>query len=204
MKPKVRMKFCGMKKRGDIDFAIQLGVDAIGLIFSEQSPRYLEIDEAKKLLDPLPLFVTIVAVVSNPSLPFLTHIIDSLPIQLLQFHGNESQTFCRQFHLPYIKAIVAKNEHSLLDAMDNYHDAAAILVDSQKEQPQGQPFDWTLIPKERPKPLILAGGLNTDNVEMAIASCRPDAVDVCSGIETLPGMKDPQKMTAFVKACGAL
>jgi phosphoribosylanthranilate isomerase len=203
MKAAVRVKICGMTRQEDITHAIMLGVDAIGLVFYEKSKRYVSCETAKKLLPGPFLFVDVVAVLVNPTLSFVSHIIDNLPIRLLQFHGDETPEFCRQFPLPYIKAIPATDPSTLTKAMSDYHDAVGILLDSPFERGgSGKVFDWHRIPGERTKPLLLAGGLTVDNVGSAIRICSPSAVDVCSGVESEPGIKDHQKMTAFVKACG--
>lgn len=199
---RVRIKMCGMTRQEDIHLASQLGVDAIGLVFYEGSKRFVSPDKAKALLAQTPLFVDTVAVLVNPTPDFVHHLINTLPLQWLQFHGVESPSFCRQFHLPYIKAIPANGLQDYQKAMADYADAAGILVDSQGPGGSGKTFDWKWIPKARSKPLLLAGGLNLENISAAIKICSPCAVDLCSGIEATSGIKDHEKMRAFVKACG--
>lgn len=201
---RARIKICGMTRKEDITHAAFLGVDAIGLIFHEKSPRYLSLEQAKPLCQNVQIFMNIVAVVVNPTQSFLSHILDHLPIQMLQFHGDEPAEFCRQFHLPYMKAIRAPSQEAVLMAMEHYPDAAGILLDTPGvEGGSGLTFDWKIVPKKRSHQLILAGGLTAENVKTAIQICAPDAVDVSSGVESKPGIKDHEKMTAFVQACGA-
>lgn len=201
----IRIKMCGMTREADIAHAVNLGVDAVGLIFHPKSKRYVSIERACELLHANPLFVDVVAVLVNPSEKEVRTILERLPIQWLQFHGSESPAFCRQFHLPYIKAIPAISESQIKQAMSVYSDASAILLDTPDDElfgGSGRAFDWDLIPSQSSSPLILAGGLNSDNVVGAIRHYLPAAVDVCTGIEANPGIKDHQKMASFVNAMG--
>jgi len=193
---------CGMTRAEDIAQAIQLGVDAIGLIFYEKSARYVTIDKAKELLKNLPPFVAVVAVLVNPEKQFVQELLKELPIQLLQFHGDESPAFCQQFNKAYIKAIHPESSETIEKASQDYAKAEALLLDTASSTQRGgtgQTFDWSLIPKALTSPLILAGGLNEFNVGKALKACNPYAVDICSGIEALPGVKDPHKMNRFIK-----
>jgi phosphoribosylanthranilate isomerase len=197
---RVKVKMCGMTNAQDIAYASSLGVDAIGLIFYPHSKRFVTIEQAKALLHHLPLFVDVVAVMVNPLACEVEQVLEQLPIQWLQFHGEESPTFCHSFNIPYIKAIAADSTALINAAMQDYHSAAALLLDtpSTDRGGTGQTFDWHKIPTHRPKPIILAGGLFAGNVSQAIAACLPDGVDVCSGIEYQARRKDRQKMKAFV------
>jgi phosphoribosylanthranilate isomerase len=200
---KPRIKMCGMRRQEDIDYAIELGVDAIGLIFYQDSKRALTITKARELLTDIPLFVATVAVVVNPTASEVEQIMQELPIQWLQFHGNEKAAFCNQFRLPYIKAIAANTVSEIKKAIDLYPDASALLLDTPacgSYGGTGMVFNWREIPKERPKPMILAGGLTSANVSQAIELVSPTWVDVCSGVEKSPGIKDHGKMLQFVKA----
>lgn len=190
---------CGMTRIDDIQKAIQLGVNAIGLVFYAKSPRAVSIESAKSLLQDIPPFVNTVAVLVNPEASYVTRLLDLVPIDFLQFHGDESPAFCEQFQHPYIKALHV-DEHILFN---DYSSAKAILLDSATKTLRGgtgQTFNWERIPDARNKPLILAGGLNELNVASAVASCAPFAVDVCSGVELSPGVKDPMKMQRFLDA----
>ena len=197
---RMRIKMCGMTRSSDITHAVSLGVDAIGIIFYEKSQRYVSIEQAKRLLQDIPAFVDVVAVFVNPELSLVKQILNELPIQLLQFHGEESPEFCEKFDKPYIKAIPAISAETIIKIAEQHVNAAAILLDtpSKHHGGTGLAFDWQIIPKKLPKPVILAGGLDTTNVVSAISTCSPYAVDVCSGIEASAGIKNHDKMNSFV------
>ncbi|KTD41580.1 phosphoribosylanthranilate isomerase [Legionella parisiensis] len=199
---RVRVKMCGMTRSEDIAYAIKLGVDAIGLIFYPKSARCVSIEQAQVLLKDLPAFVNSVAVLVNPERDFVHKIIEKLPIQLLQFHGDESAEFCQQFNKPFIKAIHCDSAEYIHQAAKDYMTAQALLLDTPSETLRGGTgctFDWKIIPKNTEKPLILAGGLNEYNVLESIKLCHPYAVDLCSGIEASPGVKDHGKMSRFMQ-----
>ena len=190
-----------MTQKIDIAHAVSLGVDAIGLIFYQKSVRHLSIKHAKKILQDLPAFVDAVAVFVNPDVSFVRQVMAELPIQCMQFHGDESPTFCEQFGQPYIKAVPATSACAIIKATEQYQHAAAILLETPSTFSRGGtglPFDWQIIPRQLAKPIILAGGLSALNVPAAIATCSPYAVDVCSGIESSVGIKDHDKMSQFV------
>lgn len=192
---------CGMTRTEDVAYAIKLGVNAIGLIFYPKSTRAVSLEEAKLLTETLPPFVDVVAVVVNPDKDRVQQIVDELPVQLLQFHGEESAEFCQQFALPYIKAVPANNSDYLIQAAKEYSSAAALLLDTPSTTNKGGSglsFNWDIIPNTLTIPIILAGGINESNVQAAIKSCNPYAVDLCSGIESQPGIKDHQKMRQFI------
>ena len=194
---------CGMTRSEDVAYAIKLGVDAIGLIFYPKSSRFVTIKQAQEVVKNIPPFVDVVAVLVNPDAIFVEQIIEELPIQLLQFHGDESSEFCQQFNRPFIKAIHPSNEQHILQAMEEFSTSRALLLDTPSETDKGGtgiPFDWKIIPVNLPKPFILAGGINEDNVVEAIKCTNPYAVDICSGIERSPGVKDHKKMNQFIKA----
>ncbi len=198
----VRIKMCGMTHRQDIQQAIDLGVNALGVIFYEKSVRYQSMMQAKALLDGLPPFVDVVAVLVNPEPLFVHQLIQDLPIQCLQFHGDESPQFCDQFGFPYVKALPATSTEEIMLFEKKYSNAQALLLDtpSSHRGGSGLTFDWQMIPKMLTKPLILAGGLHVKNVREAISTCAPYAVDVCSGIEASDGIKDHDKMKQFVES----
>ncbi|MFJ1267333.1 phosphoribosylanthranilate isomerase [Legionella lytica] len=208
MKPsRVRVKMCGMTRSDDIAHAIGLGVDAIGLIFYPKSSRHVTVEQAKILLKDSPPFVGTVAVLVDPCVELVQQIIEELPIQLLQFHGAESVAFCQQFNKPFIKAIHSDSSTYIQQMAENYVGARAILLDTPSNTVRGGTgltFDWGVIPQRLDKPYILAGGLDESNVLDAIKSCHPYAVDLCSGIEASPGIKDHTKMTQFMKRISTL
>ena len=199
---RVRIKMCGMTRATDIEYATALGVDAIGLIFYQKSPRYVNIECAKGLLQRMPAFVDAVAVVVNPEAAFVWQVVAELPIQYLQFHGDETPAFCEQFGLPYIKAVPATSRETIIQAVNDYQQASALLLDTPSTVSRGGlgvSFDWKRVPSNIGKPLILAGGLSSLNVREAMSACSPYAVDVSSGIESSPGIKEYDKMSQFVR-----
>ena len=165
----------------------------------------MTIEQAKLLLCSSPLFVDVVAVMVNPTEKEVQHIIRELPIQWLQFHGKEPPTFCKQFNKPYIKAIRTDSEDTsdIHAAVSQYESASAILLDTPTANHHGgtgQSFDWRVIPNLQKKPLIIAGGLDAENLIHLTERYQPYAVDVCSGIERSAGIKDHDKMAQFVNA----
>jgi phosphoribosylanthranilate isomerase len=191
-----------MTRYEDVMHAAQLGVDALGFIFYPKSTRYVTIDKVKDLIRDVPPFIDIVAVLVNEEPDFVRYLISELPISLLQFHGDETEHFCQQFNKPFIKALSPKNSDDINSFLTNFASARALLLDSGTQGSlggTGDTFDWSIIPTQSKKPFILAGGLNEFNVIEALRVCSPYAVDVCSGIEALPGIKDPIKMSRFIK-----
>lgn len=198
---RTRVKICGITRRQDAEFAVEMGVDALGLVFYPPSPRAISIAQAKEIVSGLPPFVSIVALFVDAEPQQVYACIKDLPMVLLQFHGNESAKYCEQFGRPYLKAIRVQVGTDLVRIASEYHSAAGILLDSyQPGVPggTGKVFDWSLI-KSINKPLILAGGLNVANVARAIEQVQPYAVDVSGGVEQAKGIKDKQKITAFMQ-----
>lgn len=198
-----RIKVCGITRASDLADAIELGVDAVGLVYAEASARRVTIAQSAQILTALQPFVTVVALFMNNSAAEVEQVIKELPISLLQFHGDESADFCRQFALPYIKALPmggdAQPEVAKIEA--EFTDALAFLVDSHASGEaggQGVTFDWKRFPTQSKKPIILAGGLTPENVAQAITQLNPYAVDVSSGVESAKGIKDCAKMRLFV------
>lgn len=207
MATRTRIKMCGMTQVGDIKRAIELGVDAIGLIFYAKSARAISIEQAVVLVQAMTAFVDVVAVLVNPDKAWVRELISEIPIQYLQFHGDESADFCEQFAMPYIKAVAATSTEAIIKATTQFRYASAVLLDTPAGATHGGSgvaFDWHIIPKSLAAPIILAGGLNAANVKHAVIQCTPYAVDVCSGIERSAGIKDHGKMQDFVNAIGGL
>lgn len=198
---RVRIKLCGMMRREDIESASRLGVDAVGLVFYATSPRNLRSGQARELAASAPAFLTVTAVFMNPARAEVEAVLRTMRVDVLQFHGAESPEFCRAFGRGYIKAVPMGSGADPAEYARRYADACGLLLDSHA---QGKPggggtrFDWARIPRIVSPPLILAGGLNADNVADAIRSVRPYGVDVASGVESAPGIKDAVKMQAFV------
>jgi phosphoribosylanthranilate isomerase len=197
---RVRIKFCGMTRKQDIDYAIELGVDAIGMIFDERSPRAITPEKAKQLTDGLAPLISIVSVFVNPSFELVGKVINAMPSSILQFHGEESIDFCQQFNRPFIKAVRVKTTQDIIQANLVYNEASALLLDSYSVKAHGgtgETFDWKKIP-EINKPYILAGGLNAVNCVDAVQQAKPYAIDVSSGVEQSPGIKDRVKMKTLI------
>ena len=203
MSYRVRIKVCGMTRAADIIEAIELGVDALGFIFYAGSKRAITLAQAKNLIKEVSPFVTSVAVVVNPHSEFVKQLLSEIPIHCLQFHGDESPAFCSQFNVPYIKAIAAVSSQQIQKQIAEHSRACGFLFDTPARGTYGgtgQTFDWHRLPVYDEKPIILAGGLNSTNVQQAVTLLRPYAVDVCSGVEKIFGCKDHSKMREFVSA----
>lgn len=197
-----RIKICGITRGQDAVTAAELGAHAVGLMFYEDSPRFVSVDQANKVIGVLPPFVTRVGVFVNPVEQQVHSILGALRLDLLQFHGDETPQFCARFGMPYIKAVRVTKGMDLLQYASRYHDAKGLLLDAHSERAYGgtgEAFDWSLIPGNLPLPIILSGGLNAANVARAIRQVRPWAVDVSSGVESAKGIKDAAKIAAFIK-----
>ena len=198
---RVRIKLCGMMRRQDIEVAAHLGVDAVGLVFYAGSPRCLSRESARELAASAPAFVTITAVFMNPTRAEVERVLKSMRIDLLQFHGEEPPEFCGSFGRGYIKAVAMGGGANAAEYARLYANATALLLDGHgRGQPggRGASFNWANVPNISAPPLMLAGGLRADNVADAIRNLRPFGVDVSSGVERAPGIKDPLKMREFV------
>ncbi|MCD9572158.1 phosphoribosylanthranilate isomerase [Pseudomonas protegens] len=201
--PAVRSKICGITRIEDALAAVAAGGDAIGLVFYAKSPRAVNVQQARAIIAALPPFVTSVGLFVNASRCELGEILDAVPLDLLQFHGDESAADCEGYHRPYIKALRVKAGDDIAAACLAYPRASGILLDTYVEGVPGgtgEAFDWSLVPQGLSKPIILAGGLTPDNVAAAIARVRPYAVDVSGGVEQGKGIKDPAKIQAFMQA----
>ena len=202
---RTRIKMCGMTQAVDVVKACELGVDAIGLVFCPTSPRNVELPKAQELIAACSPLVSTVALFRNPERDTVKYLLDELAIDYLQFHGDEPVSFCASFDIAYIKAIPMGDENvdtaGLIGMFDGSADA--LLFDShssEKSGGNGEVFDWSQLPSDIATPVIVAGGLQADNVTDAIAQLRPYAVDVSSGIESTKGIKDHHLMTDFVMA----
>ena len=199
---RARVKICGITRPEDGMTAAGLGVDAIGLVFHRPSPRYVDMDAARRIVAALPPFVAVVGLFMNAEPAVIQAVLSEVPLSLLQFHGDETPDYCAAFGLPYLKAVPMGAGADPLDYERRFATAAGLLLDSHggnKMGGTGQGFDWTRIPANRRKPLILAGGLHPGNVAAAIRQVRPYAVDVSSGVETAKGIKDAELMHAFLR-----
>jgi len=197
---RTRIKFCGLTRSEDIDHAVALGVDALGFVMWPKSARSLDVEQLASLSARVPAFVTRVGLfVDQPDeliercLPYL---------DMLQFHGSETPDACQRYSLPWMKALRMRDEIDLAHEAERYHGAQALLLDAYRPGVPGgtgETFDWSRIPANLAKPVILAGGLTTDNVATAVQRVAPYAVDVSGGVEACHGCKDATKMASFVR-----
>ncbi len=200
----VRTKICGLCSADDARAAVVAGADALGLVFAHNSRRRLDTARAVSISQAIGPFVSRVALFMNDDATMINAVVESVTLDMLQFHGDETPAFCRSFGKPYMKAIaMGETDASVLQAAHDYHDAAALLLDGNRRgQPggQGETFDWQVDLSAVALPVVVAGGLHPGNVGHAIAALAPYAVDVSSGVEDVPGRKSGDKMHAFIKA----
>lgn len=197
---RTRVKICGLTREADLAAAVAAGADAVGLVFHRSSPRYVEPDRAAVLCRSIPAFVTVVGLFLDEDPGWVRQVVDAVPLELLQFHGTESPEYCQSFRRRYMKALGLGGGDASADP-ENYRDAAGILVDAHAPGEQGgtgQRLDWTRLPDLGGRPWVLAGGLTPANVAEAVRTAKPYAVDVSSGVEASPGVKDPAKINAFI------
>ncbi|ANC82767.1 phosphoribosylanthranilate isomerase [Pseudomonas putida] len=199
----VRSKICGITRIEDALAAAEAGADAIGFVFYAKSPRAVDVRQARAIIAELPPFVTTVGLFVNASRCELNEILEVVPLDLLQFHGDETPQDCEGYQRPWIKAMRVRPGDDLEAACQRYAGARGILLDTYVPGVPGgtgEAFDWSLVPARLGKPIILAGGLSADNVGQAIARVKPYAVDVSGGVEQAKGIKDAAKIEAFMRA----
>jgi phosphoribosylanthranilate isomerase len=206
---RTRVKICGITRGEDAQHAVDAGADAVGLVFYAKSPRFVTNDIAAEISSLVPAFVSRVALFKDAEVQVIESVLAQVEIDLIQFHGSETADFCEQFDRPYIKALGMRGtEHDagfLVSSAQTYWTAKALLLDGHapgEAGGTGESFDWASIAKVD-KPVVLAGGLSADNVKHAIELVNPFAVDVSSGVESAPGIKDKDKVTAFMKQVSA-
>ncbi|WP_296269790.1 phosphoribosylanthranilate isomerase [Pseudomonas sp. UBA6323] len=200
---RVRSKICGITRVEDALAAVEAGADAIGLVFYAKSPRAVSVEQAATIVQAVPPFVTCVGLFVNMPRDQLLAVLQQVPLDLLQFHGDESPADCEGYGRPYIKALRVRPDEDLAATMAPYAGARGILLDTFVEGVPGgtgAAFDWSLVPQDAGKPIILAGGLEASNVAAAIRQVRPYAVDVSGGVEVSKGIKDAERIRAFVQA----
>ncbi|MBI5785938.1 MAG: phosphoribosylanthranilate isomerase [Rhodocyclales bacterium] len=199
---RTRVKICGITREQDLGAAAAAGADALGFVFYPPSPRFLAADRAAELVRQVPPFVSTVGLFVNPDPDFVRATLAAVPLDLLQFQGDESPEFCAQFARPYLKVARMRPGLDLLEFARTFASARGLLLDAYVEAygGAGQTFDWSLVPRGLPTPILLAGGLTADNVGSAIRKLRPWAVDVSSGVEIAKGIKDAAKIAAFIAA----
>ncbi len=199
---RTRVKICGITREQDLDAAVAAGADALGFVFYPYSPRFLNLQRAADLVRRVPPFVTRVGLFVNPDPAMLTETLAAVPIDLVQFQGDEDPAFCENFGHPYLKVARMRPGLDLLEFARAYPSARGLLLDAYVESygGAGQTFDWSLVPKALALPIVVAGGLTADNVGTAIRQLRPWGVDVSSGVEVAKGIKDTAKIAAFMAA----
>jgi phosphoribosylanthranilate isomerase len=197
----VRVKICGITRLQDLHAACDAGADALGFVFYEKSPRHLSIANAAALLRELPPFVQSVGLFVNAEPAFIESVLQAVPLDLLQFHGDETPADCVRFGRPYIKAVRVNRETDLLKCAADFDAACGLLLDAYVPGVPGgtgESFDWKLIPPDLPKPIVLSGGLTPENIAEAARRVHPWAVDVSSGVEISKGIKDAHKIAQFI------
>jgi phosphoribosylanthranilate isomerase len=177
------------------------GIDAIGLVFYPPSPRHVTLEQAQKIVAAVPAFVTTVGLFVDASQGAIEEVLSQVPIDLIQFHGDETATFCRSLGRPFVKAVRMRPETDLMQIAEDFYDASALLLDTYHPDLKGgtgHHFDWNLIPENFPIPIVLAGGIGVENAQQAIGQAQPYALDVSSGVERYKGMKDITKIVALI------
>jgi phosphoribosylanthranilate isomerase len=199
---RTRVKICGITRQQDAMAAVESGADAIGLVCYPDSPRFVSTATAREIARAVPPFVTVTGLFVNASNDALCEVLASVPLGLLQFHGQETNSECNRYGLPFIKSVPMRPGLDYVAIMESYPDAAGFLLDAWQPDTHGGggiTFDWGTVPEYTRKPLILAGGLTAENVAAAIRAVRPYAVDVSSGVESSRGIKSAQRINAFMQ-----
>ena len=199
----MRIKICGITRPGDAEQALALGADTVGCVFHAESARHVTAEIAQDIQIAVGNAGTLVGLFVDPTVDQVQAVLDRIDLDVLQFHGQESPAFCDQFQRPYLKAVAMSADVDLSAVNKAYESARGLLLDSAHEGQfggTGQRFDWDWIDAGLENRLMLAGGLNADNVGEAIRQARPAAVDVSSGVERDKGIKDSDRMRAFIEA----
>ena len=199
----IRSKICGFTRPQDALAAAQLGVDAVGLVFYPPSKRFVSIEQAQAIVRVLPPFVSVVALFVNENTERIRQVLAQVPVDILQFHGDETPEFCRQFNRPYIKAVRVQNADDIIAAQQQYPDARAVLFDAHIEGEYGgtgHRFDWAMLPDQLSGHWILSGGLTPENIGEAVKITGAKIIDVSSGVESAPGIKSAEKIAALLAA----
>jgi phosphoribosylanthranilate isomerase len=197
-----RIKICGITRAEDAAAACAAGADALGFVFHPDSPRRIDAAAAAAIAARMPPFVATVGVFVDPDTAYVRRILDAVPLDLLQFHGDETPALCASFARPYLKAVRMRPEVDLLEYTRLFGNARALLLDTYvrggAHGGTGLTFDWRLVPRNLPLPIVLSGGLDARNVTEAVRTLRPWAVDVSSGVEAAKGVKDPQRIRELI------
>ena len=196
------IKICGITNLEDAKFSINDGADAIGFIQSKKSERFVPVETLNVIKDAIGIDFLTIPVFVNPSSEEVVNFLSIFPNSILQFHGDEEEEFCKAFNKPYIKAINVSKQEELINDLNRYKDSFAYLLDSGDSQNRGgtgETFDWKLIPKDLSNKIIVAGGLDSNNIEVLLSEVSPFGVDVSSGVESKIGVKDHSKIDNFIK-----
>ncbi|WP_193161173.1 phosphoribosylanthranilate isomerase [Microbulbifer hainanensis] len=199
----MRVKICGITHSEDAREASAAGADALGLVFYRNSSRFVSVEQAAAIASAVSPFATLVGLFVDADPADVRDVLERVPLNLLQFHGDESAEYCEQFHRPYIKALRMRADLDVAAAMAAHRRARGFLLDAYRPGVPGgtgETFDWQRVPRNSGRQIILAGGLNPGNVARAISAAQPQAVDVSGGVEAAPGRKDPEKVRAFIRA----
>ena len=196
------IKICGITNLEDAKFSVTDGADAIGFIQSKKSERFVSLETLNIIKDAIGIDFLTIPVFVNPSTEEVINFLSIFPNSILQFHGDEEEEFCKAFNKPYIKAINVSKQEDLINDLNRYKDSFAYLLDSGDSQNRGgtgETFDWKLIPKDLSNKIIVAGGLDSNNIEVLLSEVSPFGVDVSSGVESKIGVKDHSKIDNFIK-----
>ena len=200
---RTRVKICGITRTEDALAAVAAGADAIGFVFYAKSPRAVSVPTARAICAELPAFISAVGLFVDAGAEDVRAILEAVPLDLLQFHGDETPAFCAQFSRPYFKALRMSPDVDVRSAAQSFIGARGILLDTYRAGVAGgtgETFEWQRVPQSLRSKIILAGGLTPANVGAAIAQIRPYAVDVSGGVESAPGIKDVHKIESFIAA----
>jgi len=202
----MKIKICGFTNAQNANQAAMLGIDAIGLVFYDQSLRNVGVETALQIVNALPPFINRVGLFVNADSSFIDEVLCEVPLDTLQFHGDESAAECRQYAMPFIKALRVNQETNIIKMAEEYHQASGLLLDAFNKDTYGgtgESFDWSLAKVDIELPIILAGGLNPNTVADAVSQVNPYAVDVSSGVESELGIKDIDKIRKFIQRANA-
>ena len=202
----MKIKICGFTNAQNANQAAMLGIDAIGLVFYDQSLRNVGVETALQIVNALPPFINRVGLFVNADSSFIDEVLCEVPLDTLQFHGDESAAECRQYAMPFIKALRVNQETNIIKMAEKYHQASGLLLDAFNKDTYGgtgESFDWSLAKVDIELPIILAGGLNPNTVADAVSQVNPYAVDVSSGVESELGIKDIDKIRKFIQRVNA-